>query len=105
MSKPTFRSSQELSPLLTNFLSRAFLSSQSQDLRQVRVESLRLLTGGASRQTWSFDAVLEQADGRVMTFPFILRSDPQEGPQAVMDRSLEFRVIKAAHAAGVLVPK
>jgi len=64
-----------------------------------------LLTGGASRQTWSFDAIVEYADGQVVTLPLVLRSDPQEGPQSVMDRSLEYRVIESAYAEGVLVPK
>jgi aminoglycoside phosphotransferase (APT) family kinase protein len=41
----------------------------------------------------------------MVVLPLILRSDPQEGPQSVMDRSLEFRVIEAAHQEGVLVPK
>jgi aminoglycoside phosphotransferase (APT) family kinase protein len=66
---------------------------------------LRLLTGGASRQTWSFDAVLERGDGQVVTLPLILRSDPQKGMQSVTDRATEYRVIAAAHAEGVPVPK
>jgi aminoglycoside phosphotransferase (APT) family kinase protein len=92
---------ERLTPRLVDFLQRSYTPSP----RQVRIEQLRLLTGGASRQTWSFDAVLEKEDGQVETLPLILRSDPQEGPQAVMDRSLEFRVIEAAYAEGVLVPK
>lgn len=103
--KPSVLSTQERTALLANFLTRAFQLSQAHAIDSVRVEALRLLTGGASRQTWSFDAVVERTDGYVETFPLILRSDPQEGPQAVMDRNLEFRVITAAHAEGVLVPK
>jgi aminoglycoside phosphotransferase (APT) family kinase protein len=90
-----------LTPLLADFLQRSF---QPQS-RQVQVESLRLLTGGASRQTWSFDVLIEQADGRTVTFPLILRCDPPEGPQAVMSRALEFYTIQAAYSEGVLVPK
>lgn len=92
---------EHLALLLVDFLRRSY----SPPPRQVRIDKLRLLTGGASRQTWSFDAVVERTDGHVETFPLILRSDPQEGPQAVMERNLEFRVITAAHAEGVLVPK
>lgn len=96
-----YPSPEQIAPVLTDFLKRSYQPSP----RQLRVDNLRLLTGGASRQTWSFDAVVEQADGHVITLPLILRSDPQEGPQAVMGRDLEFRVIEAAYAEGVLVPK
>ncbi len=96
-----YPSPEQVAPVLTDFLKRSYQPSP----RQVRVDNLRLLTGGASRQTWSFDAVVEQTDGQVLTLPLILRSDPQEGPQAVMDRSLEFRVIEAAYTEGVLVPE
>jgi aminoglycoside phosphotransferase (APT) family kinase protein len=92
---------EQIAPALTDFLKRAYHPAP----RQLHVEHLHLLTGGASRQTWSFDAVVEHMDGQVITLPLILRSDPQEGPQAVMDRDLEFRVIEAAYAEGVLVPK
>lgn len=96
-----YPSPEQFAPLLTDFITRAYQPAP----RQVRIEQLRLLTGGASRQTWSFDAVIERSDGQIVTLPLILRSDPQEGPQAVMDRSLEFRVIEAAYLEGVLVPK
>ena len=93
---------EQLAPLLANFIKRA---PRPHQVQHVRIENLRLLTGGASRQTWSFDATVEHAEGRVVTLPFVLRSDPQEGPQGLMDRSLEYRVIEAAYAEGVLVPK
>ena len=97
--KPSPPTPEQLAPLLAEFITRAAHA------RQVRVEGLCLLTGGASRQTWSFNAIVEQTDGQVVTLPLVLRSDPQEGPQSVMERSLEFRVIEAACAEGVLVPK
>ena len=97
-----YPSSKEVGPILTDFIKRSY---RPQPVHQVRIDNLRLLTGGASRQTWSFDAVIEQADGQSLTLPLILRSDPQEGPQAVMGRDLEFRVIAAAYTEGVLVPK
>src|SRR5262245_34026917 len=102
MSTPTkYPTPEQVAPVLADFLKRSYQPSP----RQVRIDNLRLLTGGASRQTWSFDAVVEQADEQVVTLPLILRSDPQEGPQAAMERSLEFQVIKAAYTEGVLVPK
>ncbi|NOT56645.1 MAG: phosphotransferase, partial [Deltaproteobacteria bacterium] len=90
-----------LAPLLADFLQRSF----QPPVRKVSVAHVRLLTGGASRQTWSFDAHAEQTDGQTVTLPLILRCDPPEGPQAVMSRALEFQTIHAAYSEGVLVPK
>ena len=74
--------------------------------RPVSVEGLRRESGGASRQTWSFDAVAgERRDG------LVLRRDPPLQPgaaaesSAVIDRATEFRVLQAAHAAGVTAPE
>jgi len=87
----------ELSQRLTEFLKR------SHGARSVRLEGLRLLTGGASRQTWSFDAAIEDARGRVTTLSLVLRSDPRRGPN-FMPRELEYRLLEAAGVAGVPVP-
>jgi len=87
----------ELAGKLASFLQR------HHGARSVRIEDLRLLTGGASRQTWSFDAVIEHADGRVETVPLVSRSDPRKGP-GVMSREVEYRVLKAAGEEGVPAP-
>ncbi|MHA7648960.1 phosphotransferase family protein [Mycobacterium sp. ML4] len=63
----------------------------------VAVENLRLLTGGASRTTWAFDAV-SGTDRR----PLILRTGPPDDIHAGME--LEARVQTAAAAAGAPVP-
>jgi aminoglycoside phosphotransferase (APT) family kinase protein len=56
--------------------------------------------GGASRETWSFDARFDGGPPRAL----ILRRDP--GRTSVgSDRALEFAVLQAAHAAGVPVPE
>lgn len=101
VTKSTSLPPEQLASLLAAFLTRSF----QPPVRQVHVANLRLLTGEASRQTWSFDAVVGRADGQAVMLPLVLRSDPQEGPQGLMDRSLEYRVIEAASAEGVLVPK
>ena len=88
---------EEVAGKLTEFLKR------SHGARSVRLEGLRLLTGGASRQTWSFDAAIEDPQGRVKTLPLVLRSDPRRGPN-FMARELEYRLLEAAGAAGVPVP-
>jgi aminoglycoside phosphotransferase (APT) family kinase protein len=66
----------------------------------VAIEHLRRVPGGASRETWAFDASFDHGPPREL----ILRRDP--GRTSVgSDRALEFRVLQAAHAAGVPVPK
>jgi aminoglycoside phosphotransferase (APT) family kinase protein len=67
--------------------------------QDVDIRALHQLTGGASRQTWSFDAAA--ADGTVR--PLILRRDPPEAPSPGM--STEARAIRAARATGVPEPE
>jgi aminoglycoside phosphotransferase (APT) family kinase protein len=75
--------------------------------RRVRIEGLKLLTGGASRQTWSFDAVIEPeaGPGAEKRLAIVLRRDPRQAAAQGLDRLLEYRVLAAAHAEGVAVPK
>jgi aminoglycoside phosphotransferase (APT) family kinase protein len=81
----------DLSERLAAFLARAHGCA-------VRIDNLRLLTGGASRQTWSFDAVLGER-----TLPLILRSDPRRSE--VIAGGTEYRLLEAAAEAGVAVPR
>jgi aminoglycoside phosphotransferase (APT) family kinase protein len=70
------------------------------------IERLSRQSGGASRQTWSFDALI-----RGERHALILRRDPPtrgktDRERAVaIDRATEFRVLQAAHAAGVKSPE
>lgn len=89
---------QQLGERLADFLKRAH------DARSVQIEHLRLLTGGASRQTWSFDAVIEDAEDQTRTLPLILRSDPRRGPH-FMAREVECRLLEAAAEEGVPVAR
>ncbi|HEU4758494.1 MAG TPA: phosphotransferase family protein [Dehalococcoidia bacterium] len=89
---------EALSAKLAAFLQRELAA------RSVRIDGLRLLTGGASRQTWSFDAVVKHAGGRSETLPLVMRADPRGGP-GLMTREVEFRLLKAVHEEGVPVPK
>jgi len=87
--------SEELAGRLRDFIADA------SGHRDVRVTGLRRVAGGASRETWAFDA---QLDGEPSARQLILRRDP--GRTSVgSDRGLEFRVLRAAHAAGVPVPE
>ncbi|CAJ1501306.1 phosphotransferase family protein [[Mycobacterium] kokjensenii] len=67
-------------------------------LGPVTVEGLRALTGGASRVTWSFDAVTAAGERR----PLILRTGPLEELYATME--LEADAQRAAGSAGAPVP-
>src|SRR5438270_9480825 len=60
----------------------------------VRVENVRRLSAGASRQTWSVDAV---RDGQLV--PLIVMRDPRGGARAP-----EADLLRAAAASGVPVP-
>jgi aminoglycoside phosphotransferase (APT) family kinase protein len=70
------------------------------------IEHLVRESGGASRQTWSFDAVV---DGKC--HGLILRRDPPTTGKAsdrsatALDRRTEFRVLAAAFKAGVRAPE
>ena len=64
----------------------------------VTIDSLRRLSGGASRESWSFDAVV---DGR--HHALVLRRDPGSNLGG-SERSTEYRLLQAAAAAGVPVP-
>jgi aminoglycoside phosphotransferase (APT) family kinase protein len=72
-----------------------------------RIEGLRRESGGASRQTWSFDALVAgERHG------LILRRDPplaaakgERERSAALDRSTEFAVLRAAYRAGARAPE
>jgi aminoglycoside phosphotransferase (APT) family kinase protein len=69
----------------------------------VRVESLRKLAGGASREIWSLDAVYRDGDDEVR-LPLVLRRDPGSATMQTQ-RKEEFLVQQAAYADGVTVPR
>ena len=74
------------------------------------IENLSRESGGASRQTWSFDAVVNGT-----RHDLILRRDPppldpakeksERERSTSLDRATEFRVLAAAHKAGVRAPE
>ncbi len=89
---------EEISDKLAAFLQR------SHEAKAVRIANLRLLTGGASRQTWSFDAVIVYPKHRTDQLALVARCDPRKGPNS-MSRETEYSVLAAAGAAGVPVPR
>jgi aminoglycoside phosphotransferase (APT) family kinase protein len=66
----------------------------------VSIEELRRLSGGASRETWSFDAVVPHGERHAL----VLRRDPGEHA-GWSERGAEFALLEAAHAGGVAVPR
>ncbi len=70
-------------------------------LGPVAVEGLARLSGGASRETWAFDAV--SADGS--RTELILRRDPPGRPSEPGAMSREAVAIAAARAAGLAAPE
>jgi len=68
----------------------------------VRIEKLTRLSGGASQETWSFDAIVDGAN-----VPLILRRKPDGMPRSENSVPLatEARVIEAARAGGVKAPR
>ncbi|HEV8575367.1 MAG TPA: phosphotransferase family protein [Dehalococcoidia bacterium] len=82
---------------------QAYLSQKLAHSDDVAVSDLHRIAGGASRETWSFDATWRE-DGREVRRGFILRRDP-DASLLETDRDTEFRVMDAVAACGVPVPK
>ena len=70
-------------------------------LGPVAVDGLHPMTGGASRETWAFDAV--DSDG--VRHELVLRRDPPGRPSAPGSMAIEAGAMRAARAAGVAVPE
>src|SRR5215467_13924240 len=82
-------------------LSAQLTAALHEQLGPVTVEGLARLTGGASRETWAFDAVA--ADGS--RAGLILRRDPAGRPSEPGGMGREARAIAAARAAALAVPE
>jgi aminoglycoside phosphotransferase (APT) family kinase protein len=78
---------------------RALLAGECSD-PDLRVRDLRRLTGGASQETWAFDAVMADGEER----PLILRRDMPAAIRGGGAMARETRAIEAAARAGVPVP-
>lgn len=69
----------------------------------VRVSNLARKGGGASRETYLFDAAWQE-DGGAIERAFVLRRDPVASVLE-SDRTLEYRVLESAAALGIPVPR
>lgn len=88
----------EVEPGLTRFI------QQKTGARSVSLSNVARLSGGASRETWSFDAVIDSAEGD-RDLAGIFRCDPIPGVPSMPGRALEYHLIKAAWDRGVVVPE
>jgi aminoglycoside phosphotransferase (APT) family kinase protein len=69
--------------------------------RGAAIEGLALLSGGASKETWSFDAI--GTDGE--RTELVLRRNPPGRPADPAGTHLEARALNLAHGAGLPVPE
>ena len=76
----------------------AYLQRQTGEA-DLGIEGLVRLPGGASRESWAFDVVRPSGRGERL----VLRRDPP-GHQLQSSRGDEFRLLRAAAGAGVVVP-
>ena len=70
---------------------------------EVRVSGFGRKSGGASRETYLFDASWTE-NGAAVERGYVLRRDPVASVLE-SDRTLEVRVLQAAHALGLPTPK
>jgi aminoglycoside phosphotransferase (APT) family kinase protein len=88
---------QELAPKLAPKLAKVLAKALGAGTGDLAIDNLRVLTGGASRTTWAFDAV---TGGQRRSL--ILRTGPPDDVHAGME--LEARAQAAAAASGAPVP-
>lgn len=80
----------------------AYLKTKLGDADAIAVSNVARIPGGASRETWSFDASWREGGVDVQR-SFILRRDPT-GSLLETDRDVEFRIYEAMAKADVPVP-
>jgi aminoglycoside phosphotransferase (APT) family kinase protein len=81
----------------------AYLAHRMPAARDLRVEDLRRIPGGASRETWSFDVVWVE-DGVERRRGLILRRDPDAGLLET-DRAREYDIYRALAGTAIPVPR
>ena len=80
----------------------AFIRGQGK-FDRVTIENLKRMPGGASREIWSFEAVME-LNGATTRQALVLRRDPGAHRIQTTSRRHEFLVLRAAYEEGVPVP-
>jgi aminoglycoside phosphotransferase (APT) family kinase protein len=80
-----------------------FIAAQLPDASDVTVTNVARIPGGASRETWSFDAAWSEG-GRRIERAFIARRDPT-GSLLDSNNDLEFELYTALEGGGIPVPR
>jgi aminoglycoside phosphotransferase (APT) family kinase protein len=80
----------------------AYLQSRMPDANEIAVSGIARIAGGASRETWSFDATWSE-EGQRVERGFIIRRDP---PASLLsgNNDLEFELYTQLAGSGVPVP-
>ena len=73
---------------------------QAVGARDVVIVRLERLGGGAIQENWALDVLLDGSRREL-----VLRTDGATGVAVSWSRAQEFRILKAAHGAGVMVPR
>ena len=81
----------------------AYLQHKMPDAREIEISQLWRIPGGASRETWTFDATWREGKARAGR-AFIVRRDP-EASLLETERDIEFRVYQALQDTAVPVPE
>ena len=81
----------------------AYLTSRLPDARDLRVTNVARIPGGASRETWAFDAAWTEA-AQPVERSFIARRDPTAS-LLESNNDLEFDLYTALEGSGIPVPK
>jgi aminoglycoside phosphotransferase (APT) family kinase protein len=95
----------------TDSLATGLAESLASALGPVTIEGLRRLTGGASRETWSFDARTAEGNRHALVlrqdFPGGATQNPDvlAGRADALDRAGEYALLDALHTKGVPVPR
>jgi aminoglycoside phosphotransferase (APT) family kinase protein len=71
----------------------------------LEIEGLRLLSGGASRESWAFDARLRDGEGGEQLLPLVYRSAASAVGPGFNSLEMEYLVLRAAYLEGVPVPR
>jgi len=81
----------------------AYLAHRMPEAREIEVSQVWRIPGGASRETWSFDATWREGKARAGR-GFIVRRDP-EASLLETERYVEFRIYQSLQGSGVPVPE
>jgi aminoglycoside phosphotransferase (APT) family kinase protein len=81
----------------------AYLQHKMPQAEGLAVSNITRIPGGASRETWSFDAHWKEG-GRDETRGLVIRRDPGASVLET-ERYVEFRVYQAVHGKGIPVPE